>query len=543
MKETKLQPNELDIIQANEGMKLYLRGLSTGKDFTPRSSLYNIEGKTRMLEPDEILAAWQEHLAKLQNGSTFEQEVFQFDSRQLEKWGPQGGVAPIDDLLEEIVSPTFEPKSRPTAFSTREWQVAKKYVSKCLFAAGCKSLRPVSYTRVVDDMRARDTLESNSGWPLFTRRNKPEVIRQSIEEAEDGRWKTYPAIALFRNYNRKTRLVWMFPMSANLVEGSFFQPLQSILMKSVYADKFLAPWKGFETVRSLVTDSYNSGLSIAASDFSSTDAHFTLDTSLEVYDVIAPCFQPAYRDLLKESILRMHSIPLVIGEDRQIVGEHGVSSGSNWTNFIETIFDWIFSTYVALNEGGRKNVLPEDISSVYSGLYAIGDDMSWTVRRDRYDAEFSERLEALGKSVGQIIKAEKTTNDPDKVKSLQRLFIRGYLREDQQVRAVYPSVRALKSLVYPERMHKKRDWSRDMAAIRAVMILENCVDHPLYTELVAFVAQGDPHLVEFAKFSSTKQNALFRQSKLVPGLNSTYNQERRNSAISQFRTIQVLREL
>jgi len=532
MKETKLQNHELDIIQANAGMKMYLRGLSEGKSFTPRSSLYNIKGKTEMLEPDEILAQWQDKLKALENGSKFEQKVFQFDSRQLEKWGPQGGVPPIREILADVVAPTFEQKQAPEAFSTSEWAEAKATVTRKLLNAGCKSLRPVSYSRVVDDMRARDTLESNSGWPLFTRRNKPEVIKQSCEEAENGLWKTYPAIALFRNYNRKTRLVWMFPMSANLVEGSFFQPLQSILMRSAEAKQFLSPWTGFQQVRKLISESYRQNNAIAASDFSSTDAHFQLRSSMEVYDVLAPCFQPKFRALLKESIQYMHHIPLVISAETKLEGEHGVSSGSNWTNFIETIFDWIFSEYVYLKEG------------TYTGLYAIGDDMSWVVPLSRFDDKFAEKLEELGESVGQIIKAEKTTNDRDEVKSLQRLFQRGYLQQtSEDVRAVYPTIRALKSLVYPERMHKKALWSRDMAAMRAIMILENCVDHPLFEEFVKFVARGDPHLQEFAHYSSKRQEAAARKSKLVPGLNTTYNQERRDSALSEFETLKVLRSL
>lgn len=547
MKETKLTQNELDIIQANANMMNYLRGLSTGKEFTPRSSLYNIKGKTRILEPDDILAEWLNELDTLQHGETFEKEVFQFDSAQLEKWGPQGGVKPVSELMDDVILPTFNSSSKPEAFSSPEWKQAKCITRDILLQAGARSLRPAPYRSVIDDMRARDTLESNSGWPLFARRNVPKVIAQSIEAAENGQWKTYPAIALFRNYNCKTRLVWMFPMSANLVEGSFFQPLQSILMRSELSSGFLAPWTGFEEVRRLVTQAYRLNRALAASDFSSTDAHFQLYTSLEVLDVIEKCFQPQYRGALRESIEFMHTIPLVISADSKIVGEHGVSSGSNWTNFIETIFDLIFSTYVRLCEANHLKATGQAadriITDTYIGLYAIGDDMTWDVPRKFYDAEFSTRLEAYGKSVGQLIKAEKTTNYPDKVKSLQRLFQRGYLREDDSVRAVYPTVRALKSLVYPERMHKKRLWSRDMAAMRAVMILENTVDHPLYYEFVKFVAEGDPHLIEFAKYSRGKMRAIARKSKLVPGLNTTYNQERRDSDITEFTTIKTLASL
>jgi hypothetical protein len=530
MKETKLSEEQLEVISNNNGLFRYLSGLSEGKKATPRSNLYNLPGKTTVLQPDEILAQWKQQLESLNSMDSFCKEVFQFDSHQLEKWGPQGVVAPIDDLLEDIVYPTFSRSEVPEAFNTKEWNYAKRLVIRKLHNAGCRGLAPVPYSRVVDDMRARDTLESNSGWPLFTRRNKPEVIQQSIEEAENGLWKTYPAIALFRNYNRKTRLVWMFPMSANLVEGSFFQPLQHILNGTDYTQvaRFLSPWRGFEEVRDIITDVYGGSDFIAASDFSSTDAHFQLATSVEVYDVLAECFQPRFRGALRESIFYMHAIPLVIGVDRLLEGEHGVSSGSNWTNFIETIFDMILAEYVSLKGS-------------YSGLYAIGDDMSWY--SSEYDEGFADFLAEIGKSVGQEIKAEKTTNDRDKVVSLQRLFQRGFVRPDGKIRAVYPTIRALKSLVYPERFHKPELWSKDMEVIRAFMILENCVDHPLFESFCKFVAAGDPYMKVFAMKSTQEQRKLFRQSKLVPGLNSTYNQEKRDQALENFASVRLIAKL
>ena len=536
MKETKLQPEQIEIIQSNNGLKLYLNGLLTGHPATKRSSLYNIEGRTRMLSPDEILDEWLAQLKVLESGSSFEQKVFQFDLAQQAKWGPQGAVAPIRELMDEIVLPSFTSKPRPSAFSTDAWRLAKERVVYKLHGAGARSLRPALYRSVVDDMRARDTLESNSGWPLFTRRNKSEVIAASIRDAESGRWKNYPAIALFRNYNQKTRLVWMFPMSANLVEGSFFQPLQRVLMKSTLANEFLSPWKGFETVRQLVTKTYAAGMSIAASDFSSTDANFLLDTTLEVFDVLQYCFQAKYRASLKESMIHMHTIPLVVSPATQLVGEHGVSSGSNWTNFVETIFDMILAEYVEILEN-RNFPAPDEIN--YSGLYAIGDDMSW--RTSSYDADFTVRLEEYGKAVGQIIKAEKTTNDPDSVKSLQRLFQRGYFQDNSSLlRAVYSTIRALKSLVFPEKMHKKKLWSRAMNAIRTFMILENTCDHPLFHQFCDFVAAGDPYLRVFARMSAARQAYYLGLSRLIPGLNATYNQERRDKPISEFASIKYL---
>ena len=519
---TKLTNTEREIVHSNDSLHRYLESLLVGRKATPRSWLYE------QISPEEVLSHWKDHLSALENGSEAEQKVFQFDTSQEAKWGPQGEVAPIKDLMD-IVKSGFGASPSPKAFKTPEWERAKKKLTALLKAAGIEALRPASYQHVVDDMRARDTLESNSGWPLFQRRSKPEVKEASIRDAESGAWKDYPAITLFRNYNLKTRLVWMFPMSANIVEGSYFQVLQSAMVNKGF--DFLAPWVGFEEVRRLITAKYtldNSSKTwyIAASDFSETDAHFKLPASLEVYDVLAPLFQAAYRDGLRESLEHMHSIPLVIGPNEKLVGRHGVSSGSNWTNFVETIFDWILSIYVG------------DVATAgYQGLYAIGDDMSWV--SDRYDESFAHELETLGKDVGQVIKKDKTTNDRDSVKSLQRLFQRGYSRPDGYIRAVYPTIRALKSSVYPERFHDPRRWSSDMFCARQFMILENCVDHPLFEEFVKFVCKGQKDLIPFARQSKRSLDRILRETKLLPGLNPTYNQERRGYSFADFASVRL----
>nr|QXV86692.1 MAG: RNA-dependent RNA-polymerase [Picobirnavirus sp.] len=516
---TKLTKTELALIQSNDGLHRYLESLLIGRKATPRSWLYE------QISPEEVLSNWKTNLASLENGNAAEQEVFQFDTSQEAKWGPQGGIKPISELMD-IVLQGYEASPPPKAFGTREWQRAKKRVCSTLMQAGISALRPASYQRVVDDMRARDTLESNSGWPLFTRRAKPEVKESSIRDAESGAWKEYPAIALFRNYNLKTRLVWMFPMSTNLVEGSYFQVLQSAMISKGFS--FLSPWVGFEEVRTRVGEWYSQGLFIAASDFSSTDAHFRMAASLEVYDVLAPLFQARFRDGLRESLVHMHSIPLIIGPDKKLVGDHGVSSGSNWTNFIETIFDWIVAEFVAQYTS-------------YTGAYAIGDDMSWITKR--YSDDFPSVLERLGREVGQVIKEDKTTNDRDKVKSLQRLFQRGYSRPDGRIRAVYSTIRALKSSVYPERFHKPSLWSSDMFCARQYMILENCVDHPLFEEFVRFVCAGQRDLVPFAKKSKRQLDVILRKTKLLPGLNPTYNQEKRDHSFADFESIRIASKL
>lgn len=529
---TPIPKEMLDVISRNDNLQRYLESLLSEKPHTKRSWLFDGEYGNKLIEPEELKSQWEEHLAQLQKGNEFEQVIFQFDTSSFDKWGPQGGHAPIADLMDEVVLPSFQPPEmslHPAAFASKEWEEAVNTVIKKYLSAGIRNLYPRAYERVVDDMRARDTLESNSGWPDYARRNIPEVKARAVADAKSGEWKKYPAILLIRYYRKKARGVWMFPMATNIVEGSWFQPLNDAIAHSRLADTFFSPWKGFEQVRDVVSFAYGHGQFVGASDFSSTDMHFQWAASQEVLKVLQALFKPQFADALGESIQHMHKIPLLVGPKDMLVGDHGVSSGSNWTNFIETIFDDIVCTYYFI------------LHRAVRGLYAIGDDMAWVTNQDWGD--FTKTLEAVGVSVGQVIKAEKTTAEPNKVKTLQRLFQRNYRRADGKLRAVYPTGRALNSSVYPERFHNSKSWDDDMFCARQFMILENCVDHPLFEEFVSFICKGNWHLIPFAKKGARDLDAIQRRAKLIPGLNPTYNQEKRDQSLSSFASIRVAAQL
>lgn len=525
MEITKLTAQELITVQKNNGLSRYLANLAVGRPMTPRSWLYE------QYDPDVVLKNWLKSLDSLKNGTPNEQLVYQFDTSQLKKWGPQGLIPPIGKLMDIVLEGfSFAGTPKPALFSTPQWQQAKKnFIDKFIFKSGfSKRLRPASYESVVDDMSARDTLSSNSGWPLFAKRKAPDTLQSSIKDAQSGKWEEYPAIALFRNYNNKLRLVWMYPMSANLVEASFTQPLKQVFQKANL--EFLSPWAGFDTVRTKITEYYGQGESLSATDFTSTDAHFLQSATLEVFDCIKEAFQHQYHDSLLKSLLRMHSIPLVIGSDGKVTGLHGVSSGSNWTNDVETYFDAIWAEYLAIIGVSKPGM-------------AIGDDMLH--RSAEYNPALSQTLEDEAKLLNMIVKAEKATNEPNYVKFLQRLIIRDYKTDHNdttgsKLRGVYSTIRALKSSVYPEKFHNPKDWNSDMFCVRQIMILENCVDHPLFKEFVAFVAHGQKDLIPFAKKGANEINELQAKSHSLPALNPTYNQEKRDSKMSTFESIKLM---
>lgn len=514
-----LSAEEKHIISNNNALNRYLLNLNKTQPPTQRSWLYEDKSAS------DILHYWQQFLHRSLR-SKWETRILELEDNAALKFGPQGGHKPISSLLPDVFLPSFEPDNHETAFKSKSWKQAKLNATSILRKAGMHSIRPKTLKQVLNDMTLRGVLESNSGWPDFTRRNSRIATNNAVAAASDSVYEQFPAIALIRYYRKKSRSVWMFPYATNLVEGQIYQPLQQSLLTT--SDQFFSPWKGFEAVRDVVTRAYDSGWYISASDFSSTDQHFKLSASMEVFDVLRPLLVDfsAASDL-KKSLIHMHNIPLIVSTTEKLVGQHGVSSGSNWTNFVETIFDLILSEYVALH-------------SQHVGLYAIGDDMTWVTKT--FSDAFSKRLERFGEDVGQVIKSEKTTNERDYVVTLQRLFQRGYRNTAGQIRGVYPTIRALNSSIYPERYHKPSLWSSDMFCVRQFMILENCVDHPLFEDFVRFICKGSKYLIPFAKRTAEEIDDSQRKAKLIPGLTSTYNQEKRSSPLSSFQSIEIARE-
>lgn len=526
-------PNQVfEIVLNNSGLKMYLNNLERGRSATPRSWLY--EGKS----DTEVLQLWLKQLETvkaLEHGEL----VYQFDTSQLKKFGSQGEVKPVKELMDLVTEGYGQAGTpMPALFRTELWQKAKENAIKYLIKGiGIyKRLRPRSYDAVVDNMRDRDTLDSNSGFPMFSRRKKPDVLKNAYDSISDGSYLEFPAILLFRNYNQKTRVVWMYPMSTNMVEGSFTQPLKEAITNSDL--QFFAPWRGYEHVLSRMTKHYNNGEFISASDFSHADAHFTKWAMLEVYDVIKYAFQEQYWPSLKQSMLHVNSIPLIIGSDTWIIGDHGVASGSNWTNDVETYMDFIAEQYLTL------------LGLVKEPDTAIGDDISH--RRDTYLDTLATSLASEYKKMNFDVNAQKVTNERDWVKYLQRLTVRGYYsrrtvvvkgKEYPLLRGIYSTIRALNSSLNPEKFHSPKVWSKDMFAVRQFMILENCIDHPLFEKFVKFVCDGHPYLIPFAKQSNDLINKAQQESRLIPGLNPTYNQEKRDKPLATFASINLARKL
>jgi hypothetical protein len=513
-------------------MSLYLERLEKGRDATPRSWLY--ENKAS----EEVLQSWLQILSSLKDGGPDFEKIYQFDTSQIQKWGPMGKIPPIDQAIETLTEQyevsafdKWEPLFPENQLEEIASEIAPQYIRR---------LRPLSFKAVIDDMRDRDTLTTNSGYPDFGRRSKPEILQKAIQDAESKRAYEYPAIVLFRSYYGKLRPVWMYPMAMNLIENSFAQAIQRVLPESQnkLTSDYVTPWKGFEDVKLVFTQQWNELHTAFGGDTTAMDAHFRLSQMATVYHCVKHWFQQEHWPELERCMRHVNEIDLLVGKTKMLAGAHGISSGSGWTQLSETIFQLILFYSWKLNRSRKEKSSRWDVSP--GSGQGIGDDLVWFFHRPVATEAVTTRFE----NVGLPANPKKQSNEPNSCTFLQRLFLTKYpSRENPAVLGgIYPTVRALNSSIHPERFHDPEKWNSDMFCIRQYMILENTVDHPLFEEFVTFVVRGQRDLIPFAKKTDSELSAIAKESRSLPGLVATYNQEKREKPLSSFESIKFVRE-
>lgn len=514
MKRVRLTREESDVISGNNGLNLYLENLQTGRQSTPHSWLYEHEDAQQTLE------RWIPLMEKGNAKSPYAAEFNMFDLAQVKKFGPQGGVPPFESKeVSDVIDPLYSPTEFDDPDALSDWFDKAHEFGQKVFR-NCRRSAPLPYKLVIDDMRIRDSLNTNSGWPRFTRRNR--VRSQEVSDAVAGLAYSYPAIILFRFYYGKLRPVWMFPMALNLVEMSFQQPIQKALQESPlgWVRSYLQPWAGYDYVKRTLTEQWH-GQQIDGGDTTKMDAHMRPAQLKLVFEITKWLFQEKYWADLERSLSWVNHIPLLISSKYKIEGLHGLASGSAWTQLSETVLQ-LFMAYVAgvIGQG-------------------IGDDFYWIS-----DMNAEELVAHLAK-FGLPANADKQSIADESLTFLQRMNHQQFFSRDNArvLGAYYPTIRALGSMLLPEKFHNPKDWNSDMFCIRNYTILENCIDDPCFDEFLTFVAHGHSEMIPFAKKTASQLNKIQREARGVPGLFPSYNQEKLDKPLASFTSIQLARKL
>nr|UDL14507.1 MAG: putative RNA-dependent RNA polymerase [Picobirnavirus sp.] len=537
-------------IADNFNFQQALKRLAEGKPETPRSWVYEDR------DPAWILQSWESRLTLLEGGDL--KKISEWDLSKSDKFSSQGAVAPFEER-QHTLSEYWSHLDDSPIFHSQEWQKAKAMaVSSFGFN---RTGTPRLVEEVIKKGLSEDKYNTSSGDPLFLKRNTISAIEQALHAAKTGAWKSYYPVLGARASMGKTgpdaRWIFMFPMSVNLVEQTFQQVLQDYIRSKHII--FFTPWEGWDAVQMQLSSwipseeafDHEKMLKFGC-DYTKMDQHFNFHHAEQCYDVIKEYFQPRYWDDLYESIHYTFFCD-VVAPDYLISGPHAMPSGSGWTNFLETVFNFILLHYVAIKHGlglGLAMGIGDDqiwfpghptIIKTGSSAYAA---LELTHARKRFDDEqkLADFIVSIFKSVGLDANPEKQEVSYDMVSFLQRHAYTDWSPSGIKYAGVYPTIRALTSEIYPEFYHNEKDWTKNTFALRCLMILENCKYHPLFTDFCIFIAEGNKNIPEFC-LSADADILLTRESaKKIRNFLPTYTQASLSMNPTHFESLRVIRE-
>ena len=400
-----------------------------------------------------------------------------------------------------------------------------------IFGGTASRLRPLSAEQAGLELAGN----TNSGFPYFTKKRR--VREDTLKYTGEDYLRTFPAILGWRGQsqgideNPKQRTVWMYPFSTNIEEMRYFRPLQTFLLQA--SPNPLAAWVGPDEtdaeVKRCIAMARANDTSVVSTDFSSFDQSIGPELSRSSYEYISKLFTDDSEGEISELHSVMHNIDLIVNPTVMLSGEHGVSSGSVMTNLIDSLVHLVAATFTM--QLARCELLCVQVQ---------GDDGLLVPSRRCDPEEIVAGYHEIGLDA-----------NPDKqfIGDQDCLYLQKYYHASWNEGGVgmYPTYRALNSLLGQERFYSDEEWGADMVTLRAIMILENAKGHPLFTRLVQFAMDGDRYRLG-ARWPGGIDNLLFKndviqRAKSLAGFVPVYNKARDVSGIRQFKTYQLIKEL
>lgn len=334
------------------------------------------------------------------------------------------------------------------------------------------NLRPLSMTKGLSLLKNN----TNSGLPFYTRKGK---VKNRVSDKFDSLLKRRDPCILFTRTQeqKKTRNVWGYPMADTLNEMLFYSPLLAYQKKLPYRSALISPEAVSQAITRLILERKGSEI-IYSVDFSAYDTSVSPKLQNAAFNYIRSLFQPKFSPEIDYIEERFRSIGIVTPTGI-MTGDHGVPSGSTFTNEVDSIVQVKIS-----------KTLPYITDE---SLQVQGDDGVYKLPKDKVD-ELSNTFESFGLTINR----DKSYVSESYAVYLQNLFHIDYVK-DGKIGGIYPIYRALNRLIYQERWSDFEDFGisgKDYYSIRAISICENCKYHPLFKELVKFVVKHDKYSLD-----------------------------------------------
>jgi len=448
---------------SDKKLSIILNNLSSGNDQVLITPVGERVG------PDVILDSWMKIFDSKR--SVMNTALIEIEESQIPKYGPRSIAKPYSEIKDQILS------------SYSEVTTSCEHLSPLPARSSDKGkLRRLSESNALKYLKTG----TNSGLPWLEKKGK--TLLRDINHVENSDFnENWPCVPFIRTQELgKTRLVKGYPMSDIIEEVRYFQPLFSYYRKMPCYAAMNGPEEVNASMSRLVSESVRLGQSCLSGDIKAFDDDFKVPLQTKCFEEMEWLLQmsPEERDHYWQLAHRFGHKGLVL-PDYVAEGPHGLPSGSQFTNLVGSI--------------GNRKVCdhPLELSQF------LGDDFA-VVTPD------PNKIFNNYESCGLALNEEKTYINDNYFIYLQNLYHADYV-VNGQIKGVYPTIRALNRLVYPERFADFNAYDLDgknYFAIRSLSILENCKYHPLFPELVKFWLKYD-------KYTTPTQQSLSNYAKMI----------------------------
>lgn len=437
----------------------------------------------------------------------FNPNLLKLESSNRTKFGPRS-IAKSGSQRKLDVDKYFE---RSTDYSITDISISPVLL-------GNLRLRPLSVQNAIESCKN----STNAGLPFFVRKGlvKDRLVSQFSEILS----LSSPCILFTRTQEGgKTRTVWGYPFSDTAMEMRYFKPYFAVEKGLSYRSAVVNP-NAIDISLTNLINSIRQDETFISIDFSSYDTSVRYPLVGLCVDIICSYYQPTYHESIKSLFKRMFNIGLITPW-RYYVGEHGMPSGSTFTNTIDSLCQVV----LAMSSGFVS----------LENFQVQGDDGVYKVKADDVN-KFIDFFSCYGFTINE----EKSVVSANHLLYLQNLYDPFYRCDDGIVRGIYSTYRALCRLCYMERFVDFQQIGisgEDYFVLRSISILENCKNHPIHRPLVKFIASLDKRKLEFDPSSLSKFAKHLDKEKGGSSLLHRYGDDIRG--ILSFETLKILKDL
>jgi len=518
------------------GCRQALSNLAHGRPSTPRSWFYEHKSP-------EWIKHQVEHALKSMKDL---KELSEWDLAFMTKWGPQGEAAPLADRLDGF-DEYFTHISSPEIVKDPIFKKAQHEVIKLL--GFNETGTPISVDSVVKTGLAGDKYNTNSAYQLYIRKKNPVAIAQAKKDSSSCIRSKFPNTPGTRATPGKTginaRNIFMTAMAVVVNGQRFQQPLQEYIRSK--GIEYFAPWEGFDHVQSIAS-SFDDRTWKLSADYDKMDQHFNKHHGKACFDVIKHYFKRKYWDELEEIIDYVFTQPILTNLG-YIDQDHALVSGSEWTNFLETIWNLIFWTYMVL----KYHVKIRHAMGIGDDqIVEFADSESWTVKQA--DAWLDIVIKEYDYA-GTPGNKDKNLFSRDIFDFCQRRAFKDWFGYDKKTKwaLVYRMSRCAEMNSWPETFHhekmeedgkKVNIYNKYTFAQQVIMRSENMIQHPLFESFwIPFIWFSNANVREFVALKDSEVLREQARARKITSLYPTYNQEKADKPMLEFLTFKLLRKM